>query len=122
MFYSIGKDDIAGIDHRVVSHSLRESLLREVDVGGFALRQKKRPVAIDDHNIGTLVLTIQQHGVLLDNLCRRSRMFVEEVFDKMPAHPLFGGENKITTPHGAPHHQCVAIFLTLSTEFYGRKV
>ncbi len=121
VFQTVRQDDIARPEHRVVAHGLRQNSLVDRHVGSLALDKHQRAgIVAHNHDIGTLRLTVQRHGILLDNAHGSGSATGYKVGDKMAAHPFLGSEDQINSPKFIPHLYLLAT--VAGTEIDRRKI
>ena len=118
---AVGEDDVTGAEHRIVTHGLRERLPPDGDARSLALGQQQRlgPVA-HNHHVGPLGLSVERHGILLNDALGQHPAVRNEIGDQVLPHPLFGRQHEVDSPQGIPHLHSVAT--AAGTQPDGRKI
>lgn len=118
---AIGKNQVAGPNHRVIPHRLRIYIAVNLDIASLTFdKNGGLALFIDHHDIGTLRRTIQRYGILLHHRERLNTTAGAEVGDDVTTHPLLRRKHQKASSQGVPHQSLPLTTLSLQTN--GRKV
>ena len=119
----VGQDEVARRQHRVVAYGLRQRLPSDADTGSLAFSQQQRlRIVAYDHDVGTLGLPVERHGILLDDARGLNAAMRDQIGDQMLAHPLLGSQHEVDAPDGVPDLDLLSAAAPPRTEPDGRKV
>lgn len=102
---AVGKEEITGLNDRMVAHGLVEDDVGEGHRGGLALHHHQGLArATEDDGIGALVLSVHLEGVLHRHPTRRHPEVLHEEVQGLLADLLLGRQGHPTAAQGVEDH------------------
>lgn len=103
MHAAVRQHDIARPKHRIVTHDLRKDLLIDRHIGSLAFGDKQRTgTAVHNHDIGTLRLAVERHGIFGHDTSGLRPAVRHEVGHEVLPHPLLGRQHEVLPAQRVP--------------------
>lgn len=116
MFQPIGHQEIADLEHTIVTRSLLKRSLRQGDLRGLALHQQYGPPTFPMHeNICPFRQPVQGKWDLHPHHGDRALKVLQKQVDHMLAHPFLGCKRHPAPAHRIEHDRSTGIVLSFDT-------